>query len=153
MKFVKSLITKKNLTIVFYNLNFKNLDTKKIKINSSLLYFFNCFYSISFSYLTLILKKFGFNPLMPLKLFFYTDFLLIQSFFITYFLSLNTIIHKESQYTLNYHYSLNYKGFRILSGLPVRGQRTCSNAKTSRSIFFHQKLLKILQKYNIEPIK
>jgi small subunit ribosomal protein S13 len=27
------------------------------------------------------------------------------------------------------------KGFRHKSGLPVRGQRTCSNAKTSRRLF------------------
>ena len=27
----------------------------------------------------------------------------------------------------------NYKGFRILKGLPVRGQRTRSNAKNSRN--------------------
>ena len=60
--------------------------------------------------------------------------------------------HKEAQIAnyaenLNKYQKLsNYIGYRHKVGLPVRGQRTHSNAKTCRSWAFHSKVLLLANK-------
>lgn len=39
----------------------------------------------------------------------------------------------------------NYKGYRLQNGLPARGQRTRSNAKSVRSLLYHKRVVSILK--------
>lgn len=47
----------------------------------------------------------------------------------------------------------NYRGYRQRHGLPVRGQRTCSNAKSCRSLYFHKRILAISAELSTTFIK
>ena len=115
----------------------------------SIIFFFNKFYTISRSTLHKLFIKFGINANMPLSLMTVSIYNYFIFFISAYFVSKKTLIAKESRYFLVYHSSSNYKSYRQLHGLPVRGQRTCSNAKTCRSVFFHNKLKQILKAYKL----
>lgn len=86
-----------------------------------------------------ILEKFGFNRAADVKSLNVYRFNSIIFFLKKFYMTENIL--KRSVY-LNIQKKINlniYSGFRHISNLPIRGQRTHTNAKTSRS----RKMLKV----------
>jgi hypothetical protein len=51
--------------------------------------------------------------------------------------------HEIREYFVRYQSFINYRGWRHRNGLPVRGQRTRSNAKICRRLSFNEYIVKI----------
>lgn len=100
---------------------------------------FSRIYGLGYSKAFYLLEKFGFNRLAKVNSLNLYRFNSLTFFLKKFFMTENVL--KRSVY-LNIQNKINlntYSGFRHISNLPVRGQRTHTNAKTSRS----RKILKV----------
>lgn len=100
---------------------------------------FSKIYGLGYSKSLHLLEKFGFNRLAGVKSLNLYRFNSVIFFLKKFYMTENVL--KRSVY-LNIQKKINlntYSGFRHISNLPIRGQRTHTNAKTSRS----RKILKV----------
>jgi small subunit ribosomal protein S13 len=100
---------------------------------------FSRVYGLGYSKAFHLLEKFGYNRLAWVKALNVYRFNSIIFFLKKFYMTENVL--KRSVY-LNIQKKINinnYAGFRHISNLPIRGQRTHTNAKTSRS----RKMLKV----------
>lgn len=144
----------KSLKNIYLNVvSFDNIYLKSFKVFSlflnfkfslSLVFFFKKFYSLSYYYSFLILTKFGLPKNIKLNYLNIQHFLKIFFFFDFFFKQDSDVKFLISFFQSSVFRFLNYKSFRLFKGLPVRGQRTSSNAKSCRSLLFHKKLISTL---------
>lgn len=100
---------------------------------------FSRIYGLGYSKSFHLLEKFGFNRLAgisSLNLYKFNSLIFfLKKFFMTEnVLKRSIFLNIQKKINLN-----NYAGFRHISNLPTRGQRTHTNSKTSRS----RKILKV----------
>ena len=121
-----------------------------IKKNITLLGFFNDIYGLSHSTLHKIFIKMGYSfnyKIQDVSLERINEIIL---FFDSYILSKRSFYIKEGSFLASFQFFSNYKGFRQTRGLPSRGQRTSSNAKSCRSLIFHRKILELVKYFTAE---
>ena len=79
-----------------------------------------------------VMSKLGFNSFVYLRDLCMYDLLILHTFIRTSY-RIETSLLREVQHNVKSLISLlSYKGLRHLQSLPLRGQRTCSNAKTRK---------------------
>jgi ribosomal protein S13 len=147
--FFNSNLTLSRLSNLFFLVKLKTFNTQL-----PLHYFLSRIYSLSGGISASICFKFG----VPLGLL--TEHVLLKTyygllfFFKTYIsLVMQKTLILEHKYLIKYQFFLNYRGFRHTRGLPVNGQRTCSNAKSCRSILFHNKVIGLIKKLNLTQLR
>jgi small subunit ribosomal protein S13 len=90
-------------------------------------------YGLSNFYINKLYNQFGFNQQIFIKDLTSTQKKLLKDWFRTQFLTVNDELKKKIDDTKKKLINLKlYKGFRHKDGLPVRGQRTHTNAKTQK---------------------
>ena len=128
----------------------KILEKKlKIVIKKPLIYQINFLYGISLCNLRKIFFKFGLTLYTTLDHISFKLFEILINFLNYYGQSNTNIKNLEDNYLLVFQEINNYKGKRHRRGLPVRGQRTWSNAMNCRSKIFNSRIQNILNKANL----
>ena len=122
---------------------------KNISNNIELIYFFNSLYGISYSTLNKIFFKTGLVNTSSFKNLNFNLYNILINFIDRYILLKNKLYIKNNLYLVKLQCFSNYRGFRHLKGLPVRGQRTSSNAKTCRSFIFHKRLKDLIKYFKL----
>lgn len=125
----------------------KRLEIKKIK-------FMNKFYSSNKSFLVVLSSIYGVNHYVSIQIFKILGLSLnlklnkvnknlmysISDFFINYILVERGLKRYRNGIIMDRKNSGNIRVIRLLSGLPIHGQRTHTNAKTVRSLFKNYKI-------------
>ena len=135
------MFTKKKIIILQ-----QKIDIKK---NYKIIYLFYNLYGLSYKNLLNILIKMGLNKDTSLKNLNDNKFNIIVNFLNYYGILKTNICLQEDNFIIIYHKVNNYRSKRHRRGLPVRGQRTWSNAMNSRSLIFHKRLVNILKRENL----
>lgn len=120
-----------------------------IKSNISIVYFFNMLYGVSLHFLYKISLKFGIPRNCPISLISTRRLEEILKFLSDNMLKKSDSYLIDGLFLAKFQSDENYRGFRHLRGLPVRGQRTSSNAMSCRSILFHKKILNLAKYFNL----
>lgn len=115
------------------NLNHKFLiNNKKVFLSDLLINFLFKFYGLNWFQINYIIKLFGFSQNIRIKNIPIRYFLFLTNILQNIF-QLEKILFKNYKAKLQFKKNLGtYKGIRLKYGLPTRGQRTKSNAKTAK---------------------
>lgn len=115
------------------NLNNKFIiNNKKVVLSELLINFLFKFYGLNWFQIFYILKLFGFSSNIRVKDIPIRYFLFLTNTLQNMF-QLEKILFKNYKTKLQFKKNLGtYKGIRLKYGLPTRGQRTKSNAKTAK---------------------
>ncbi len=103
-------------------------------------------YGIGKSLSLKILKELNINPLIKVNILSYSDFLKIKNLLETKKYILEGDLKKLKKFNIQRLIDINcFRGKRYLKGLPCNGQRTRTNAKTSRKLrlIFDKKNIKL----------
>lgn len=118
------------------NLIFSNkfiINNKRIIVTELLVCFLYKFYGLNWYQINYIIKLFGFSFNIRIKNIPIRYFLFLTNILQNIF-HLEKILFKEYKIKLQFKKNLGtYKGLRLKYGLPCRGQRTKSNAKTAKN--------------------
>ncbi len=109
------------------------INNKRVILTELLVCFLAKFYGLNWYQISYIIKLFGFSlniriKNIPIRYFLFLTTILQNMF------QLEKILFKEYKAKLQFKKNLGtYKGLRLKYGLPCRGQRTKSNAKTAKN--------------------
>lgn len=110
-------------------------DYYKIKEKSFMLYLIN-FFGLNQNRIKKVFQQFGLNYLIKINKLKFNKFREILLYIEKSFILENRLRKKILFYKRYYVKNKHIKGLRSINGLPLRGQRTHSNAKTSKSLRF-----------------
>lgn len=110
-------------------------DYYKIKGKSFMLYLIN-FFGLNQNRIKKVFQQFGLNYLIKINKLKFSKFREILLYIEKSFILENRLRKKILFYKRYYVKNKHIKGLRSINGLPLRGQRTHSNAKTPKSLRF-----------------
>ena len=143
--YFNSYLNNKNLINLLFLVKLKTFN-----LNIPFIFYISKIYGISTFISSLICQKFGISKDTLTNSVLKETYIGLFLFFTTF---LKKIFNKHyplnQKYLIKYQLFLNYRGFRHTRGLPVNGQRTHTNAMSCRSIFFHNKILKLIKKFKV----
>jgi len=120
------------MSILVSKVKFLEFVGKDYSIDLPLFIVLRYIYGIGKGRALFVMSKLGFNHFVYLRDLGSYDLLILHTFIRTSY-KISTSLEREVQYNVKSLITLlSYKGLRHKQGLPLRGQRTCSNAKTRK---------------------